>query len=76
MNCANLALLNARSVRNKTDFITDEHDLDIVALTETWPTNDQNDTANISKLSPDGYNFVHFPRSDLLIHLRADVVFH
>ena len=67
MNCAKLALLNARSVRNKTDFITDyihEHDLDIVALTETWLTNDQKDTANIRKLAPDGYNFVHFPRSD------------
>ena len=67
MNCAKLALLNARSVRNKTDVITDyihEHDLDIVALTEPWLTNDQKDTANIRKLTPDGYNFVHFPRSD------------
>ena len=67
MNCAKLVLLNARSVRNKTDFITDyihEHDLDIIALTETWLTNDQKDTANIRKLTPDGYNFVHFPRSD------------
>ena len=67
MNCARLALHNARSVRNKTDCITDyihEHDLDIVALTATWLTNDQKDTASIRKLIPDGYNFVHFPRSD------------
>ena len=67
LNCTNLALLNTRSIRNKMDFITDyicEHDLDIIALTETWLTDDPKDTANTSKLTPEGYSFVHLPRSD------------
>ena len=43
---ASLCILNARSVRNKTTDILDhthEHDLDIVAITETWPTNKNSD---------------------------------
>ena len=67
LNCTNLALLNARSIRNKTDFITDyicEHDLEITALTETWLSDDPKDTVNTSKLTPEGCSFVHLPRSD------------
>ena len=67
LNCTNLALLNARSIRNKTDFITDyicEKDLDIIALTETCLTDDPKDSANTSKLTPERYIFVHIPRSD------------
>ena len=62
LNCTNLALLNARSIRNKTDFITDyicENDLDIIALTETWLTDDPKDSPNTSKLIPEGYSFAH-----------------
>ena len=67
LNCTNLALLNARSIRNKTDLNTYyicEHDLDIIALTEMWLTDDPRDTANTSKLTPEGYSFVHLARSD------------
>ena len=39
---ASLCVINTRSVRNKTTDILDyihEHDLDIVATTDTWLTN-------------------------------------
>ena len=38
---ASLVLLNVRSLRNKGDFIIDyisEHDIDVMCLTETWLT--------------------------------------
>ena len=55
-----LGLLNCQSACNKASLIKDhiiDHDIDILALTETWfkSENDQN-SAN---LSPKGYNLVH-----------------
>ena len=43
--CATLGLANAHSVRNKADLLTDhvlEHNLDLVALSETWLSADAN----------------------------------
>ena len=60
---AKLALINARSVRNKADIIVDyvvEHDFDIVCITETWLSG--NDAASIAAITPDGYDFRHLPR--------------
>ena len=58
-----LALINARSVRNKAETICDyitERDFDVICLTETWLS--ENDDAVIHALTPDGYNFHHLPR--------------
>ena len=63
--CATLGLANAHSVRNKADLLTDhvlEHNLDLVALFETWLSADANDKKTISDLTPAGYAFVHIPR--------------
>ena len=60
---AKLALINARSVRNKADIIVDyivEHDFDIICFTETWLSG--NDAATIAAITPDGYDFRHLPR--------------
>ena len=62
---ASLCILNARSVRNKTTDILDhihEHDLDIVAITETWLTNKDSDLPVTRALTPPGYNLIHHPR--------------
>lgn len=57
-------LLNAQSLRNKSadlvDYVNDEN-FDIVALTETWLTND--DLAVRSLSSPVGYKFLDHARS-------------
>ena len=61
------AIINARSVRNKTLCIVDhilEHDLDIVALCETWLFGDERDSIVIHESTPDGYQFHHVPRQD------------
>ena len=53
---AKLALINARSVRNKADIIVDyivEHDFDIICFTEKWLSG--NDAATIAAITPDGY---------------------
>ena len=57
-NCK-FALINARSLRNKSLFVrnyVDECSLDIVALTETWLTDE--DTTSVSELCRD--NFISF----------------
>nr|XP_054757019.1 ankyrin-3-like [Lytechinus pictus] len=58
------AMLNARSVKNKTaefvDYILD-HELDIVAVCETWLT--PNDADMIGQLTPCGFTFKHIPRA-------------
>ncbi|MEG7525002.1 MAG: endonuclease/exonuclease/phosphatase family protein, partial [Chromatiales bacterium] len=59
------ALMNTRSVRNKADFINDyivEHHLDIIALTGTWLSHDDN--AEINALRAGGYNLCHLPRKN------------
>ena len=60
-----LVLLNVRSLRNKGDFIIyyiSEHDIDVMCLTETWLT--ANDESLLHTLIPAGYGFRHLPRSD------------
>ena len=51
--------MNVRSVRNKLDYVFDhifDNDLDIVALTETWLSNeDNNNTHVITECSNHGY---------------------
>ena len=62
---ASLVLLNVRSLRNKGDFIIDyisEHDIDVMCLTETCLT--ANDESLMPSLIPAGYGFRHLPRSD------------
>ena len=61
-----LCLLNARSIRNKTTDILDhvqQHDIDIVAMTETWLSNKDADLPVMQALTPQGYSFIHHPRS-------------
>ena len=62
---ASLCIFNARSVRNKTTDVLDhihEHDLDIVAVTETWLTNKDSDLPVTRALTPPGYNLILHPR--------------
>ena len=57
-------LLNAISVRNKVDLITQsiiDSDCSISAITETWLTND--DSALASQLTPDGFKLLLANRS-------------
>ena len=57
------ALINARSLRNKTllvhDYI-DDCSADIVALTETWLRDEDN--VSVSELCRDTFSFAHQPR--------------
>jgi exonuclease III len=56
--------LNAQSVVNKTDSISDfiiSNDFDLVALTETWLKEDTPQSI-IQDLVPDGYSIKHLPR--------------
>ena len=59
------ALFNAQSVRNKTlqvkDLIVD-HDIDVLALTETWLSADDRDDMTIRDIYPTGYEFHSAPR--------------
>ena len=41
-----------------------EHDIDIVAMTETWLSNKDADLPVIQALTPQGYSFIHHPRSN------------
>lgn len=75
-----MALLNIRSVRTKTtewrEFILDNK-IDLVALTETWLT--PNDQAVVNEMCLDGYKFLGVPRVTrgggvgLLFHQDYDV---
>ena len=59
------AVLNVHSVRNKGDTIKDyiaDNKLEIVALTETWLSNDDGDQRYVKKMTPSGYKWVHKPR--------------
>ena len=58
-------VLNVRSARQKTDQINQyitQNDVDIMALTETWLTNNDRDRKWISALTPDGYKFINITR--------------
>jgi exonuclease III len=60
-----MGLLNAQSVRNKLDIIRDliiEHDLDILALNETWITTAEKDKSFEKGLSLPGYKPFLVPR--------------
>ena len=60
----NVALINARSVRNKTLTINEdviEHKWDVLAITETW-LKKTGDEAIIAELTPPGYTFQHVTR--------------
>ena len=67
LRCATLGLANAHLVRNKADLLTDhvlEHNVDLVALSETWLSADANDKKTISDLTAAGYDFAHIPRPE------------
>ena len=56
---------NVRSARNKTSQIANyiiDHDIDIMALTESWLSTD--DLVHISDMTPSGYSLVQKPRTD------------
>ena len=58
------AVLNARSIRSKTDRIKDElffEHIDILGLTETWLT--ETSVFDVSDITPSGYDFVHVDRA-------------
>jgi exonuclease III len=60
-----VAHLNARSARNKGDAIIDvisDNQIDVLALTETWFSPDQ-DESTLSSATPEGYVIHHVPRS-------------
>ena len=62
---AKFALINARSIRDKAllvrDYI-DEHELDVVAVTETWLGDDY--PSVVSELCRDDFCFAHQSRGD------------
>ena len=61
----NVALINARSVKNKTLAINEEiiqHDWDSLAITETW-LKQTADEAIVTELLAPGYTFHHVARS-------------
>ena len=60
-----LGVLNAQSARNKVDRIHDviiEHDIDILALTETWLTSAKKDEFFVKSLAISGYKLYSVPR--------------
>ena len=62
-----LGLVNACSVRNKTDVFTDrvtDANIDLVAITETWFNPGDKDPKTVKDLAPVGNKFVHAPRKN------------
>ena len=60
-----LALINARSIRNKDTIINEhivEHKWDVFAITETWISKNGDD-ATIAEVTPPGYTFQHVARA-------------
>ena len=56
------AVINARSLRNKTAVFVDhiiEQNIDVCAVTETWLKD--KDTASIADICQSGYSFKSFP---------------
>ncbi len=61
-----VCLLNARSCKNKTTSLLDytiDHDLDMFCITETWLGPADRDQVSIGNMCPNGYSFIHTPRS-------------
>ena len=60
-----LGVMNVRSVRNKLDYVFDhifDNDLDIVALTKTWLSNEENNNTHmITECSNHDYTLHHVP---------------
>ena len=64
-NNISVAVINARSVRNKTTTLTEcitDHNIDILAITETWLTKNS-DKPIIAAMTPSGYSFANAPRA-------------
>ena len=64
---ATLALMNARSLVNKPEEVYDyivENDLDVLAITETWLKDGNNNCVECTAAHPDGYTLLHKPRLD------------
>ena len=64
-NSTHLCIINAQSVCNKTAILEDyilEHNLDIIALMETWLSNSEKHKKTIGELTLPGYEFFHVPR--------------
>ena len=62
----NFALVNSRTIMNKTLMLKDyiiEHDLDILAITETWLHDDDFDVFFCHDICPAGFRFYHDPRT-------------
>ena len=56
-------LINIRSIRNKLCFVSEtlqEHDLDLLCITETWLLSC--DVATVGASLPGSYSFLHVPR--------------
>ena len=63
----NLGLVNARSIRNKTDLLIDhviDADIDLLAITETWLSPEESEDKTIKDVTTDGYKFEHVPRKN------------
>ncbi|XP_068738966.1 uncharacterized protein [Montipora capricornis] len=59
-------LLNVRSLRKKTPLLRDyivEHDIDLLAITETWLTDDSSDEFYCRDICPEGYKIEQLPRN-------------
>ena len=60
-----LTLFNTRSIDNKAMYLKDfvvDHEIDLLALTETWLDSMDNQTPNtINELCPSGYTLIHVP---------------
>jgi exonuclease III len=65
VNFLRVCSLNARSVRNKADEISEfiiDQELDILAITETWLSPGNKDNIVLGSLTPSGYQISHNPR--------------
>ena len=61
-----LVLLNVRSIRKKTLLLRDyiaEHDIDLLAITETWLTDHSSDEFYCRDICPEGYKIEQLPRN-------------
>ena len=64
-NMMHLCLLNVRSINNKAMAVKDlvvDHDVDILAMTETWLRAGNHDDIAMGTLCPNSYRFLHVPR--------------
>jgi exonuclease III len=66
--CLDFSLINSRSICNKSRIIQDfiiDHDIDILAVTETWLRGDEYDHYPVRDVCPVGYSLYHTPRLDM-----------